>query len=173
MTTTAADQARWQFDFAWSFFDYHLQRLAPEDFLWEPGPLVWTMHPTEDGGWRPDFAEVEPDPIPVPTIGWVSWHLGWWWSTACDHARGRTPRAREEILWPGPGEPTVAWLRGLHDTWRDVLEGTDEQDLAVPAAYPWPADAGLTRAHLYSFAAVELTKNAAEIGQLRLLRAAR
>ncbi|MDT0266367.1 DinB family protein [Streptomyces sp. DSM 44915] len=165
-------QLRWQFDLAWSLFDYHLQRLVPEDFLWAPGPLVWTMHRTPEGGWRPDWANPEPDPIPVPTIGWVSWHLGWWWSTALDHARGRTPRERTEIHWPGPGDPTIAWLRALHDDWCEVLDGADADDLAAPAAYPWPADAGLRRAHLYAWANVELTKNAGEIGQLRLLRAA-
>ena len=171
MTHSSAERTRWQFDLAWSLLDYHLQRLEPDDFLWRPGPRVWTMHPTGNGGWRPDWADVEPDPVPVPTVGWVSWHLGWWWSVACDHALGRTPREREEILWPGPGEPTVAWLRSLHATWRGILLGADEDDLAAPAAFPWPADAGHTRAQLHAWATVELTKNASEIGQLRLLRA--
>ncbi|RMI33106.1 DinB family protein [Streptomyces triticirhizae] len=172
MTTSPVEQVRWQCDVAWSLLDHHLQRLTADDYLWEPGPLVWTMRPTADGGWRPDWADTEPEPVPVPTIGWLSWHLGWWWSTARDHALGRTPLAREEVRWPGPGEPTVAWLRSLREDWANVLDGVDEADLAAPAAFPWPADAGYTRAHLLAWVTVELTKNASEIGQLHLLRAA-
>ncbi|WP_422741292.1 hypothetical protein ACN27B_20490 [Micromonospora sp. WMMD754] len=54
----------------------------------------------------------------------------------------------------------------------DFLDGLTEVDLARPSAYPWPGDAGLTVAHLVAWVNVELMKNAAEIGQLRLLRAA-
>ncbi|GAA2811591.1 hypothetical protein FHR33_001093 [Nonomuraea dietziae] len=36
------------------------------------------------GTWVPDWTETEPDPVPVPTIGWLSWHIGWWWSVAID-----------------------------------------------------------------------------------------
>ncbi|MFE7802416.1 hypothetical protein [Nocardia sp. NPDC057440] len=39
-------------------------------------------------------------------------------------------------------------------------------------AAPWPADAALTVAHLAGWVNTEPMKNAAEIGQLRLLRAA-
>ncbi len=39
--TTAARSAllRGQFDLTWSLFAYHLDRLVPEDFLWEPAAL--------------------------------------------------------------------------------------------------------------------------------------
>lgn len=31
----------------------------------------------------------EPEPVPVPTIGWLTWRIGWWWGTAADRAHGR------------------------------------------------------------------------------------
>ena len=49
--------------------------------------------PTPPGVWRPDWAEAEPDPIPVPTIGWLTWHIDWWWSVAIDHADAAERRA--------------------------------------------------------------------------------
>ncbi len=165
------DLLRWQFDLGWALFDYHLDRLEPEDFLWEPGPLCWTLRRDAEGVWVPDFAETEPDPVPVPTIAWVSWHIGWWWSVTIDHARGRTPRQRTEVVWPGEAA-TVAWLRGLREEWLAVLDGLDDAELDATAPFPWQNDPAHTVAHMVGWVNTELTKNVAEIGQLRMLRTA-
>ncbi|GAA2780865.1 DinB family protein [Saccharopolyspora taberi] len=165
----SAPLLRWQFDLTWSLFEVHLQRLEPEDFRWEPAAHCWTMHPDGDG-WTPDFAEVEPDPVPVPTLGWVTWHIGWWWSVTLDHLQGRTPRA--EVAWPGPGQATVEWLRALRAEWLTVLDRLTDTDLAAPAPFPWRDDPEMTVAHTVGWVNAELMKNAAEIGQLRMLRAA-
>jgi DinB superfamily len=165
------DLLRWQFDLTWSLAELHLDLLATEDFLWEPAPHCWTVRRGADGSWVPDWADTEPDPVPVPTIGWVTWHLGWWWTVTVDHATGRKPHERTAVAWPGPAA-TVEWLRGLHDEWLAVLDRLTEADLAAPAAFPWPADAGMTVAQMLAWANAELMKNTAELGQLRLLRAA-
>ncbi|MFC6094193.1 DinB family protein [Saccharothrix lopnurensis] len=154
------DLLRWQFDLTWALFEYHLERLVPGDHLWEPTGSVWTVR---DG--VPDWADTEPDPVPVPTIAWVSWHLGWWWSVAIDHARERTPRDRVEITWPGP-DRVVEWLRGLRDEWVELLPTLD---LSAPSTFPWP---DRTVGHTAAWVNAELMKNVTEIGQLRLLRAA-
>ncbi len=130
------------------------------------------MRPDSSGVWRPDWAEVEPDPLPVPTIGWLTWHIDWWWSTAIDHLTGATPRDRTDVAWPGNGAAAVSRLRELATRWRRLLEGPAAVDLDGPSSYPWGADAGRTVAHTALWVNVELTKNVAEIGQLRMLRAA-
>ncbi|SFX36128.1 DinB family protein [Streptomyces atratus] len=167
----ALDLLRWQFDLTWSLFEYHLERLVPEDFLWEPAADCWTVHRADDGTWTVDWAETEPDPVPVPTIGWLSWHIGWWWSVAVDHAYGRTPREREDIAWPGAGEPTVEWLRGLREDWLEALDQLTPAGLATTGPFPWPDDPRHTVAHMIAWVNAELMKNVAEIGQLRLQRA--
>jgi hypothetical protein len=154
------DLLRWQFDLTWALFEYHLERLSPDDYLWEPAGNVWTIR---DG--VPDWADTEPDPVPVPTVAWVSWHLGWWWSVAVDHAHGRAARAREDIVWPGP-DATEAWLRGLRAEWVAVL---DTLDLSAPSTFPWPDK---TVGHTVAWVNAELMKNVTEIGQLRMLRSA-
>ncbi|WP_447002145.1 DinB family protein [Saccharothrix isguenensis] len=154
------DLLRRQFDLTWALFEYHLERLTSEDHLWEPAGLVWTIR---DGA--PDWAESEPDPTPVPTIAWVSWHIGWWWSVTIDHAAGRPTRERTDVVWPGP-EFVADWLRGLRDEWLQLLPGLD---LAAPSDFPQP---GGTVGHTAAWVNAELMKNVAEIGQLRLLRAA-
>ncbi|MBW0118119.1 DinB family protein [Pseudonocardia sp. KRD-169] len=161
---------RWQFELTWSLLELHLDALEPADVLWEPAAHVWTVRPGDDG-WIPDWADAEPDPIPVPTIGWVTWHIGWWWSVALDHAQGRPPRDRMQIRWPGDLASTVAWLRALRVEWLSVLDGLTDADLDDPAPFPWPPEQGLRVAHMIAWVTVELTKNVSEIGQLRLVRA--
>ncbi|GAA0833196.1 DinB family protein [Streptosporangium amethystogenes subsp. fukuiense] len=172
MPVSRAELLRWQFDLTWSLFELHLERLRPEDFLWEPAPHCWTVRPGVDGTWVPDWEDVEPDPVPVPTLGWVTWHLGWWWTVTIDHARGRAPRDREEIGWPGDGRATVDWLRGLRVEWLAVLDRLTDADLDTTAPFPWPDSPELTVAHMTAWVNSELMKNVAEIGQFRLLRAA-
>jgi hypothetical protein len=82
------------------------------------------------------------------------------------------PRDRTEIAWPGDGEAAIAWLRGLCVEWIAVLDRLTDADLDTSAPFPWVHSAGLSIAHMLGWVNAELMKNAAEIGQLRLLRAA-
>jgi hypothetical protein len=154
-----------QFDLVWSLASLHLDALVEDDFLWQPTSLVWTVHHGDDGLWRPDFAEVELDPIPVPTIAWLTWHIDWWWSTALAHASGQVVPGQTDVYWAGSG--AVPRLRTLAADWRALLT---DADFTRPLAYPW--DPPKTMGHTASWVNVELMKNVAEIGQLRLLRAA-
>ncbi|MCE7011845.1 DinB family protein [Kibdelosporangium philippinense] len=158
------DLLRWQFDLTWSLLELHLAELTADDFRWQPAAHTWAVR---DG--VPDWADTEPDPIPVPTIAWVTWHIGWWWSVTLDHASGRTPRDRTAIGWPGDGDPAVKWLRDLRAEWIEVLA---DIDLTAPAPFPWQDDPAMTVAHMAGWVNSELMKNVAEIGQLRLLRGA-
>ncbi|GAB2670197.1 DinB family protein [Saccharopolyspora gloriosae] len=172
MPTSRPELLRWQFDMTWSLFEYHLERLEEADFRWEPAELCWTLRPDAGGGWTPDFAEVEPDPVPVPTIAWVAWHIGWWWGTTLDHLRGRPPRDRADITWPGDGDLAVGWLRDLRAEWLVVLDELTDRRLDDPAPFPWRDDPAMTVAHTVAWVNAELMKNVAEIGHLRMLRAA-
>lgn len=172
MSNSRRDLLRWQFDLNWALFELHLDQLQPDDYLWEPAKLCWTLRQDDGGAWVPDWAETEPDPIPVPTLGWICWHIGWWWSVTIDHAEGRTPRERTDITWPGAGQPTTDWLRRLRQDWLTVLDQVDDADLDATARFPWQHDPEMTVAHTIAWVNTELMKNAAEIGQLRLLRAA-
>lgn len=165
------EQIRRQFDLAWALADLHLAALDDDDFLWEPAPLVWTVHRDECGRWWPDWEDTEPDPIPVPTIAWTTWHMIFWWSTALAHVRGLTPPDRSSISWPG-SEDAVARIRELGEQWSDLLTTLSGADLAAPATFPWGEGSGRTVADTVLWLNVELAKNAAEIGQLRMLRAA-
>ncbi|MFD5696684.1 hypothetical protein [Streptomyces lasiicapitis] len=70
---------RWQFELTWSLFEYHLERLEDDDHLWEPAARTWTLRRGDGGEWTPDWADTEPDPVPVPTVAhtaaWVNAEL--------------------------------------------------------------------------------------------------
>ena len=166
------DILRFQFDLTWSLFESHLDQLTPQSLLWEPAPVCWNMRMDRDGEWIPDWDESDPNPIPVPTIGWLTWHIGWWWTTALSHARGRSPLDRTEIRWPGELATVIEWLRDLRTAWLDVLDHYHDEDLDAPASFPWGDDPEKTVAHTAAWLNVELMKNVAEIGQLRLQWAA-
>lgn len=159
-----------QFDLAWALTDLHLSALTDEDFLWEPTNLVWTMHRDDTGRWYPDWAETEPEPVPVPTIGWLSWHILFWWLAALDELTGRPARPPTDIPWPGPAEAVPA-IRTLCERWRDVLTTLSQADLEAPCAFPWGPDTGRTVADTVLWLNIELAKNGSEIGLLRMLRA--
>lgn len=159
-----------QFDLVWALADLHLSALTDDDFGWEPAESVWTVRPDAAGVWRPDWADEEPDPIPVPTIGWLTWHITWWWSVTMAHLDGEPVPDRTEVTWPGAVE-AVARIRALADRWRVLVDGLAAADLAGASTFPWGPDSGRTVVDTVLWAHVELTKNVAEIGQLRLLRA--
>lgn len=89
---------------------------------------------------------------------------------AADHLLGRPPRERTDVTWPGDGKATVAWLRDLRTDWLAGLDRLDDTDLDTTAPFPWPNDPQYSVAHMIGWVNAELMKNAAEIGQLRLLR---
>ena len=167
------DNIRRQFDLAWALTDLHLAALVEEDFWWEPADVCWTVRRDDTGQWRADFADVEPEPIPVPTIAWLAWHIDFWWSATIDTLEGRIPVGAADVTWAGSGSAAAERIRVLAERWRNLLADMSSADLARAAAFPWRIEDGRTVADTVLWVAVELTKNASEIGQLRLLRAAR
>lgn len=129
-----------QFDLIRALAETHLRALTDDDLLWAPTPHHWTVRCGDDGYWRPDWEltddGTEPDPVPVPTAGWVSWHLGWWWSTTLDHLRNVTPRDREQVYRPGTTDTTIAWLHQLSGEWTRPLDDLDDSTLDAPAPFP-------------------------------------
>ncbi|ANY06059.1 DinB family protein [Pseudonocardia sp. HH130630-07] len=166
------DPVREQFDLTWSLAEYHLDRLTDDDLTWVPAPLHWTVHEGPDGLLRPDLSTdlAEPDPVPAPTVAWIAWHLLWWWGTALDELTGVPRRERDDVVCPRTADGVGAALRALAAAWSDALDGAAGPRRDEPVGFPWPE--GRTVAALVAWAHAELMKNVAELGQLRLLRAA-
>ncbi|RJL36073.1 DinB family protein [Bailinhaonella thermotolerans] len=162
-----------QLDIAMALLEYHLKDLDDEAALWEPAAHCWTVRRDERGRWVADFQDTEPDPAPAVTIAWVTWHIGFWWTTTMGHCFGGGAPAREEITWPGTAGAAADWLRDLHRRWREHLETLTDADLdsTERTAGLWGQE--MTLGSVAGWVNVELTKNVAELGLLRNLRGAR
>ncbi|WP_437710954.1 DinB family protein [Sorangium sp. So ce448] len=161
-----------QFEIAWQLTSFHLDGLSTEECLWRPADEGLHVRQTPDGQWRADWPEHEGYDLGPPSIAWLTWHLGFWWSMALDHAFGDGALTREDVTWPGDADDVRAWLGGLQGKWRAVLEQVTDDDLRSTRRTRWPFQ-DRPFGDVVAWANVELTKNAAEIGYARFLYARR
>lgn len=157
---------RWQLDLAWGLgSQVHLPALDDVACLWAPTPDALTVRRDAAGTWRADWFEDGSDGPRTVTIGWLTWHVQWWWGGLLARARGATPTPRDEVAWPGSADGVRAELGRLHDAWAGVLDGLTDADLDRPFAFPWPEPRPFVYA--VAWANAELMKNVAEIGVIR------
>lgn len=155
---------RWQFDMTWRLAaEFHLSHLDDDMCFWTPAPGAFTVRRDDAGSWRADWDDEDP-PSPV-TIGWLTWHVLWWWGELSLRARGEVPPRREHVLWPGTADAVRDRLTELRAQWTEHLGELSDTDLDRPFAFPWPEP----RPFVYAAAWVnsELMKNVAEIGAVR------
>lgn len=161
-----------QLDTASRLLRHHLDTLGTEECLWRPALAGPHVHQHADGQWRADWPDHEGYDLGPPSIAWITWHIGFWWSMALDHNFGSGTLAREQIRWPGSAEAARDWIRGLESQWRAKIAGLAAADLYATERARWPFR-GRPLADVIAWANVELTKNAAEIGYARFLYATR
>ena len=169
-----ADEARGylvrQLDTAWQLAALHLDGLATAECLWRPARAGLHVHHLPDGRWRADWPDHERYDLGPPSIAWLTWHLGFWWSMLLDHSFGSGTLSREQVTWPGDADAVRDWLGRLQGSWRAILEQITDDDLQSTLRTRWPFQ-GRPFGDVVAWANVELTKNAAEIGYARFLYA--
>lgn len=172
MAEEARDYLMRQFETAWKLASFHLEGLTTEECLWRPaakGPHVWQGR---DGKWRADWPEHEGYELGPPSIAWLTWHVGFWWSTVLDYSFGAATLSREQVMWPGSAEGVHEWITRLQCEWRAALERLTPDDLRSTQRTRWPFRER-PFGDVVAWANVELTKNAAEVGYARFLHAVR
>jgi hypothetical protein len=151
---------------------FHLDGLATEECLWRPADKGLHVRQLPDGRWRADWPEHEGYDLGPPSIAWVTWHLGFWWSMVLDHSFGDGTLSREDVMWPGTADGVREWIGRLQGQWRAALERLTDDDLRSAERTRWPLQ-GRPFGDVVAWANVELTKNASEIGYARFLYAVR
>jgi hypothetical protein len=161
-----------QFDTACKLCTYHLSGLTTAECLWRPAVVGLHVQRQSDGTWTAEWPEHEGYELGPPSIAWLTWHIGFWWSMVLDHCAGQGILTRERILWPGDAGSTCAWISDLERQWRRVLGESTDDDLRSTARTKWPFQAR-PFGDVVTWVNIELTKNAAEIGYARFLYAVR
>lgn len=158
---TESDQRRKllqrQLGIAWSFAeDVVLPGIDHDRCLWQPSGHVVTVHSGSDG-WVADWPDEEHPPLPEVTIGWLLWHVEWWWTNASRAVRGEELLPPAEHRWSGSTSGVLDCKNG----WDQVL-GASDLDRQVTRLMPEPE----SLAFVAAWVNFELTKNLSEINQL-------
>jgi DinB superfamily len=156
---------------AWGLLELHLTGISDAEMLWRPAPVGMHVHDNGDGQWVADWPDREDYSIGPPSIAWVTWHIGFWWSMVLNHSFGDATLQRVDVMWPGSAETARAWLNGLHDSWVSRLDELGDDELEATTRTRWPMR-DRPFADVVGWANGELMKNAAEIGFARFLYAA-
>jgi hypothetical protein len=170
MSITARDYLIRQFETAWKLTNYHLDGLSIEECLWRPAQNGLHVSPVFDGKWRADWPDHEGYEIGPPSIAWLTWHIGFWWSMVLNHSFGDGTLSREHVLWPGDAGLVRQWLGQLQEEWRVALEQITDDDLRSTQRTRWPFQ-DRPFGDVVAWVNVELVKNGAEIGYARFLYA--
>lgn len=171
MTGSVRETLLRQFDTAWALAEYHLKDLSDEECMWRPGGVGPHIHRQYDGAWRADWPEREGYDAGPPSIGWILWHLGFWWSMAIDHSFGDGALSRDRFEWRGEADDATTRVRALAIRWRSHIEPMSAEDFHSAERSRWPFS-DRPFADIAAWANLELMKNASEIGYCRFLFAA-
>lgn len=159
-----------QFETAWKLTSYHLDGLTTEACLWRPAAKGLHVYQGTDGQWRADWPDHERYDLGPPSIAWLTWHLGFWWSMVLNHSFGNGTLSREQVIWPGTADGVRQWLGRLQQEWQNALEQISDNELHSTQQTHWPFQER-PFGDIIAWVNVELTKNAAEIGYARFLYA--
>ncbi|HEV7281571.1 MAG TPA: DinB family protein [Pirellulaceae bacterium] len=157
-----------QLETAWALTSYHLDGLTTEECLWRPAAKGLHVRQAANGVWRAEWPEHEGYDLGPPSIAWLTWHIGFWWSTALDYSFGDATLTREDVLWSGTADGVRQRLADLHERWRTAVERLSGDDLRSHERTRWPVQ-DRPFADVAAWVNVELMKNAAEIGYARFL----
>jgi uncharacterized damage-inducible protein DinB len=149
-----------------------LEGLTDDEYLWEPVRGGWSVRPGEDGVFRAEKTEPDPDPAPFTTIAWRLWHIGVeclqvYVTFAFERVEFPHEWPGEAARWPGTAKEAVAALDERFTRFRARVAALDEAALADSAG---PLAAGI---HVFTYrelllrAVDEATHHGAEIGLLR------
>lgn len=120
-----------QLTFAWDHqFLPRLEGLGDEEYLWEPVPNCWSVRPGDDGDWRQDLTEREPDPPPFTTIAWRLAHI----ATAVFGERssnhfGDGAVTPDAMPWTGNAVDAMAIVTAEYTRWHDGVEALGDPGL--------------------------------------------
>jgi hypothetical protein len=165
MTDLALAVLKRQYDTAWKLAAHHLTDITADEWLWRPAPKGLHVVRTASG-LRGEWPESEGYDIGPPSLAWLVWHIGFWWTTALDRNFGEGSLTREDVVAPMDADAAIAWIHELAARWRRELDPLTDADLSETGRWPYE-DRPLADA--VAWATVELVKNASEIGYVRFL----
>lgn len=125
-------------------------------FTWEPSSNTVTVRAQGDR-WSADWPDEEASPLPEATVGWLLWHIDWWWSNTVRAGRGLDQVPAASHLWDG----SVQSIEATKLAWEQLLR-TTALETTIEGLMPEPKPLWFVA----GWVNFELTKNVSEIHQL-------
>ncbi len=154
-------------DHVWARVRGRLDGLTDDEYLWEPVANCWSVRARDDR-WIVECQVAGPEPAPVTTIAWRSWHVG----SGCINgsaARLFGVRALELDEWEWFGSASAA-LAAIDDAWRvfsECFHQLDDDAMLAPLGPAWGFYATSTHADMLLHIADECIHHGAEMALLR------
>lgn len=161
-----------QFGIASKLAHFHLDSLTTAECLWRPTPHGLHVRERADGCWVADWPEREDYGMGAPSIAWLTWHIGFWWSMVLDHSFGAAHLDRADVHWPGTAEAAVRWIAEIESQWVERIGKLSAIDMQSTVLTRWPFK-DRPFSDVVGWVTVELTKNASEVGYARFLYGSR
>src|SRR2546423_1947523 len=111
-----------------------VEGLTDSEFFWEPEPGCWTIRLDASGRWIADYAEPDPDPAPLTTIGWRLVHVAQCKVMYREYAFGPAELTWWSIETPHTVEDAIVTLDGG----QALLERDLESWTRRTSPSPWP-----------------------------------
>lgn len=108
-----------------------LDGLTDDEYFWEPVPGCWGIRP-DGAGFTFDYADPEPDPAPVTTIGWRLGHIAGPIFGFRSHSHFGTGHSPEAIALPGTAEGMLALIDAVYADWVAGVRALGEEGLRRP-----------------------------------------
>ena len=156
-------------DYAWGRVRGRMNGLGHEEYLWRAVALSWSVVPVA-GRFEAEREQPPPDPEPVPTIAWLTWHIG----PECldgytERYFGPGTRALQLERREWFGTPSGA-LEALDVQWslfRERYGSIPDDVFGAPLGPSWGAYADKTPADALQHVADEVVHHGAQVGMLR------
>ena len=161
-------------DEIWDRLSRRLTGLTQQEYLWEPVAGCWSVRPGPDGA-QVEVVFPPPEPPPVTTIAWRTWHIG----LSClaeytSNGLGDWPLAVTEHGWYLDVTDALAAMQTAWLSFRTGLDRLGEQGMQRELGPSWGPYQHEPWAALVLHAQDELSHHGAEIALLRdLYRASR
>ena len=125
-------------DAAYSRVRTRLDGLTDDEFFWQPVPDCWTIYKEPGGRWTYHYAEPDPQPAPVTTVGWQLVHLATCKLMYHEWAFGPARLTWPELDIPHTASEAMALLDRGQGLLRDDLDAlSEESQLDQPRRTNW------------------------------------
>lgn len=160
-------------DNAWEPATTRMFDMSDDEYAWQPVPRCWAVRAHGDS-WLADWADPDPEPAPVTTIAWRTWHIA---VEALDSYSERLFRTRgtrlSGVSWVGSWSEAQPLMTAAFGVYREGVAAWGDEMLFRALGPSWGPFADHTHLDLVLHANREVIHHLAEIALLRDLYAAR